>query len=46
MVDDRKLGDTARFRCEEGYELDGAEIITCNESGNWTMATPICIRKY
>ena len=36
------VGDTATFTCNEGYELDGAQVLTCQEGGNWDNPLPMC----
>ncbi|TKS74536.1 P-selectin CD62 antigen-like family member P [Collichthys lucidus] len=30
------------FSCEEGFELQGAQIIQCSEDGQWSEAIPTC----
>ena len=35
--------DTASYQCDEGYELQGFELRTCQANGNWSGDTPVCI---
>ncbi|GLD50237.1 E-selectin [Lates japonicus] len=30
------------FTCSQGYSLDGHELLTCDQHGNWTGKTPTC----
>ncbi|KAG9328507.1 hypothetical protein JZ751_013492 [Albula glossodonta] len=30
------------FSCDEGFDLQGSETLTCNSSGNWTGEVPSC----
>lgn len=30
------------FTCDEGFTLDGHELLTCGRHGNWTGKTPTC----
>ncbi|XP_041475754.1 uncharacterized protein LOC121424209 [Lytechinus variegatus] len=42
-----QFGATVNFQCEEGYEIQGSENLTCIESGpgyDWNDASPICTR--
>jgi len=36
------LNQTAYYSCREGYTLNGTDSRTCNEFGNWTLASPTC----
>ena len=43
------LGDTARYTCNEGYELEGEVdevIIECLNTGDWSGPAPACNRKW
>ena len=42
------FGQTAFYKCSEGYTLNGTDSRTCNEFGNWTLESPTCdvIRKF
>ena len=33
----------ANFSCYEGYKLDGASLIICNNKGNWSSSIPRCV---
>lgn len=34
--------NTATFACDDGYELVGASLITCQYGGSWSDAAPVC----
>ena len=36
---------TATYTCDSGYDLDGAESVTCLASGEWSNTAPACNRK-
>ena len=36
------FNQTAYYSCSEGYTLNGTDSRTCNEFGNWTLASPTC----
>ncbi len=36
------FGDSAKFSCEEGFELLGAEEIICQPNGTWSSPFPEC----
>ena len=40
---DSGLNAVAAYSCNEGYNLDGDQIRTCQGSGEWTRAAPTCI---
>ena len=33
---------TVTFECDDGYELNGADTLTCQVSGTWSGALPTC----
>ena len=33
-------GDTATFACNDGYELVGAPVLTCQDDGTWDNSPP------
>ncbi|XP_053376340.1 uncharacterized protein LOC123534398 isoform X2 [Mercenaria mercenaria] len=35
-------GQTVTFQCDTGYRLNGAEVIECLSTGNWSANTPSC----
>ncbi|XP_040895372.1 E-selectin-like [Toxotes jaculatrix] len=35
-------GSSCSFSCEEGFELQGADIIQCSQDGQWSKAIPTC----
>ena len=37
-----RINDTAEFSCEDGYHLDGADVLTCTGDGSWDPAPPVC----
>lgn len=34
------------FMCDQGYSLDGHQMLTCGPYGNWTEEKPTCKGKY
>jgi len=36
--------DTCYFTCNDGYELDESDNLTCTQSGSWSAGTPTCVR--
>ncbi|XP_041801349.1 complement receptor type 1 [Chelmon rostratus] len=38
----RRVGDTVNFTCSEGFQLDGAQQITCGPGGQWQPEPPQC----
>ncbi|KAK6179269.1 hypothetical protein SNE40_011671 [Patella caerulea] len=38
------VNSTARFECNEGYEMVGNELLMCTESGEWNSGVPSCIK--
>ena len=38
----RGYGSTTSFSCDEGYRLVGINASTCDDSGFWSPAPPIC----
>eukprot|EP00794_Sanderia_malayensis_P016184 gene16184-17811_t len=39
---ERIFESAVSFKCNEGYELDGAKILTCGANGNWDNVFPTC----
>ena len=37
-----KVGDTAMYSCDGGYELRGSSTLTCHSNGNWSGPPPTC----
>ena len=42
---DSGLDAVANYSCNEGYNLDGNEIRTCQGNGQWDGAAPNCTCK-
>ena len=43
MMTGNSIGDTATYSCNQGYELVGAEILTCQSIGaQWSDSPPEC----
>ncbi|KAH3698417.1 hypothetical protein DPMN_085937 [Dreissena polymorpha] len=36
------FGSIANYSCDTGYSLVGSESITCNSTGYWNTAAPVC----
>ena len=48
QLEGRNVNDTAKFMCNSGYDLVGAETLTCkviNEVASWSHEPPTCKRK-
>ena len=39
------VGSTANYTCNEGYQLKGPPIRTCQSDGTWSGMEPTCIGK-
>ncbi|XP_077973714.1 sushi, von Willebrand factor type A, EGF and pentraxin domain-containing protein 1-like isoform X2 [Styela clava] len=39
------FGSAVVFSCNEGFDLVGKEVISCDSTGNWTANTPVCVRR-
>ena len=39
-------GDTATYSCNTGYNLVGAETVTCGDDGAWSADPPMCTREF
>ena len=37
-----RVGDGVTFICSQGFQLDGAQQITCGPSGQWQPKPPRC----
>ena len=37
-----KVGDSATYSCDSGYELRGNTTVTCHLNGDWSESPPIC----
>ncbi|GFR11206.1 sushi, von Willebrand factor type A, EGF and pentraxin domain-containing protein 1 [Trichonephila clavata] len=37
-----EYGKTVKYKCEKGYELHGASVLTCQEDGKWSSDPPVC----
>ena len=37
-----KVGATAQFQCNNGYNLQGSSVLVCGPDGQWSGAMPIC----
>ena len=44
-VDGMNPGDTATYTCISGYELVGADTLTCGSDGMWSPEPPVCTRE-
>ena len=40
-----EYGDQVTYDCECGYDLDGEQVLTCGETGEWGQP-PCCRSKY
>ena len=45
MVNRMNPGDTATYTCISGYELVGADTLTCGSNGMWSPEPPVCTRE-
>ena len=36
------VGDTATYSCNPGFELVGAQTVTCQADGTWSDPPPTC----
>ena len=45
MVNGVNPGDTATYTCISGYELVGADTLTCGTDGMWSPEPPVCTRE-
>ena len=45
MVNGMNPGDTAHYTCISGYELVGADTLTCGSDGMWSPDPPVCRRE-
>lgn len=41
-----RAGVSVNFTCHEGFQLDGAQQITCGPDGQWRPLPPQCLRTY
>ena len=35
-------GDIATYICDDGFELDGSEVVTCDCNSEWSGVIPTC----
>ena len=42
MDNDTEYGARVRYNCTAGYNTIGADIISCQLNGNWSLPTPSC----
>ncbi|XP_045197948.2 complement factor B-like [Mercenaria mercenaria] len=42
IVEGRKVGDKAHFRCDEGFVLEGSDTVTCQRGRRWDGTMPVC----
>ena len=45
MVNGMHPGDTATYTCISGYELVGADTLTCGSNGMWSPEPLVCTRE-
>ena len=48
QLEGRNVNDSAKFMCDSGYDLVGAEVVTCeviNIGASWSLVPPTCKRK-
>ena len=45
MVEGMNPGDTATYTCNSGFELVGADTLTCGSDGMWSPDLPVCTRE-
>lgn len=38
-----RVGDNVTFTCSQGFQLDGAQQITCGPDGQWQPQPPRCL---
>ena len=46
VVNGTTPGDTAMYFCDMGFELEGAETLTCGDDGLWSAGPPVCRREF
>ncbi|KAM9350396.1 complement component receptor 1-like protein isoform 2-T2 [Symphorus nematophorus] len=42
-VSEYRVGDSVTFTCSQGFQLDGAQQITCGPGGKWQPQPPWCL---
>lgn len=42
-VSERRVGETLSFTCQQGFQLDGPQQITCGSNGQWQPEPPKCL---
>ena len=42
IVNARVVGDVATYHCDDGYELIGDDVQTCQLNGTWLGSPPTC----
>ncbi|KXJ84393.1 hypothetical protein RP20_CCG009862 [Aedes albopictus] len=43
LYENYAVGTLAEVQCSEGYSLNGENLLTCLDTGNWDMIAPECI---
>uniref|UniRef100_UPI0037E96928 complement receptor type 1 isoform X2 n=1 Tax=Semicossyphus pulcher TaxID=241346 RepID=UPI0037E96928 len=38
-----QVGDAVNFTCSQGFQLDGAQSVTCGPDGQWQPQPPLCL---
>ena len=46
VVNGMTPGDTAMYSCDMGFELVGADTVTCGDDGMWSAGRPVCRREF
>lgn len=41
----RSTGSTATYTCNIGFELSGADILTCQDNATWDNPPPNCVAR-
>ena len=36
------FGDNCYFACDDGYEVNGNNVLTCQSDGTWNDSAPNC----
>lgn len=46
LVGNTSLNGVARYSCDAGFELNGAEQLICTVNGTWSDTPPDCAREW